>query len=414
MHKISLVGILTICTSLIAQSSDEFQRGACFDAGLQPNIRIWSDAEYLLWWSRKAPLPVPLVTTGSLDDLVPAALDQPNTHTLFGNGSLENKMQSGFRLAARYWLGNRNNYAIEGTGFYLPKLTNCNFSKSSDSTSGLPILGIPFFNAAKLPLPASSGGWILIDNAGETALLASNGTSNFGNIYIYSSSKLWDIELNGIFNFWSRKNSRLSALIGALYTDLSETLNLDYFTQQVGFPNGIFRSTSIADQFSTKNQFYGGQLGIRAEWSKKWFFVNFLGKIAIGNMNEKVQINGSFVDSNPIAYFHYGHGSSGIFAQPTNIGSHVKNQLAFIPQITARIGVNLIKELRLSTGYDFFLMSSVVRPGNEIDRSINETQAGPGPSGTKPTLTGKPLPKKQMDSTVYWAQGLNIGLEFRF
>ncbi|MCX6991102.1 MAG: BBP7 family outer membrane beta-barrel protein [Chlamydiae bacterium] len=434
MHRLFLPGILTIFTPLMAQSSPEynsetahggsqvtpetevssFKRGSCFDAGAQPNIRIWGNAEYLLWWSRAAPLPGALVTTGSLNDPVPAALDEPNTRILFGQESLNSKRQSGFRLELRSWFGNNDNYGLEGSGFYLPKVTKRNFLKSSDASSGLPILGVSFSNAAILPLPASAGGWSSINNSGETALLVADGTTNFGKISAHSSSKLWDVELNGLFHFLNGQNGRLSALFGAIYADLSETLELDYYSQQIAFPEGIFRSTSIVDNFSTHNQFYGGQLGIRGEWSKNWFFANFLGKIAMGDMVEAVRINGTFSDPNPGFYAHYGQGPGGIFAQPTNIGKHKRNRLAFIPQITARIGLNLLKELRISAGYDFFLMSSSVRPGDEIDRSINETQAGPGPSGTEETLTGDPVPKKQMDSTVYWAQGLNLGLEFRF
>jgi hypothetical protein len=278
----------------MAQPNPEFKRGSCFDGGVQQNMRLWGDAEYLLWWSRGAPLPVALITTGDLADSVPAALDQPHTRVLFGKKPIEVKMQSGFRLALRSWFGDKNSYAIEGSGFYLPKLSERNFSKSSEKSTGLPILGVPFSNATTQALPLTTEGWSSIANSGETALLAANGTTLFGKISVYSSSKLWDIELNGLWHFWGEKKARLSALAGVLYTDLSEGLDLYYFTQQILFPEAIFRPTSIADHFSTHNQFYGGQLGIRGEWSENWFFFNFIGKLAIGDMVESVRVDGEF------------------------------------------------------------------------------------------------------------------------
>src|SRR5262245_61953321 len=37
---------------------------------------LWIDAEYLLWWIKDGPLPVPLVTTGSGNDPQPGELGQ--------------------------------------------------------------------------------------------------------------------------------------------------------------------------------------------------------------------------------------------------------------------------------------------------------------------------------------------------
>jgi hypothetical protein len=419
MRDLQFIAILTLACSFVycepfrsrEQPTPEFKRGTCFDAGAQPNIRLWGNAEYLLWWSKGAPVRVALATTGSLDDPIPAALGQPNTHILFGKESLDAKMQSGFRLGLRSWFGNKNNYAVEGSGFYLPKVSKRDFSKMS---SGLAVLGVPFSNSATLLLPFSAGGWSSIGNSGETALLLADGSTLFGSISADSSSKLWDVELNGLYHFFGRGNMRLSALGGALYADLSESLDLHYFTQLISFPQGIFRATKISDHFSTRNQFYGAQFGIKGEWSKNWLFVNFIGKIAIGDMVEKNRVSGTFSEPNPLIYNNYGAGAGGIFAQPSNMGKQRRNHFSCIPQFTLRFGANLLKELRLSSGYDFFLMSGVIRPGDQIDRTINETQVGPGPSGIKATLTGPARPKKRMHSTHYWAQGLNVGLEFRF
>src|SRR5208283_6095108 len=50
---------------------------------------IWASSDYLFWWSKNAPAPVPLVTTGSLADPIPGALGQPGTKVLFGDQTLD-------------------------------------------------------------------------------------------------------------------------------------------------------------------------------------------------------------------------------------------------------------------------------------------------------------------------------------
>ena len=47
------------------------------------------------------------------------------------------------------------------------------------------------------------------------------------------------------------------------------------------------------DRFDTINNFYGGQLGARAEYRMGAFFVAARGTVALGNMHESVEINGA-------------------------------------------------------------------------------------------------------------------------
>ena len=41
--------------------------------------RLWFTADYLLWWTKSAAVPQPLITVGSSGDPIPGALGQPNT-----------------------------------------------------------------------------------------------------------------------------------------------------------------------------------------------------------------------------------------------------------------------------------------------------------------------------------------------
>src|SRR5947209_3363321 len=55
----------------------------------QSDSRLWANADYLLWWIRKGPLPVPLVTTGSENDALPGVPGQPGTRVLFGGSGTD-------------------------------------------------------------------------------------------------------------------------------------------------------------------------------------------------------------------------------------------------------------------------------------------------------------------------------------
>ena len=84
--------------------------------------------------------------------------------------------------------------------------------------------------------------------------------------------------------------------------------------------------------------------------------------------------------------------------------NHIKGVPATVTCLTRRV--------RATVGYTFFYMSEVVRPGDQIDRVVNPTQlptAGAFVAGTTPTRPSFPF-----QSSDFWAQGLNFGLEIRY
>src|SRR4051812_32561347 len=63
---------------------------------------FWASAEYLLWWVKAGPLPLPLIATGSTADPLPGALGQPGTSLVFGNTHNDYHTFSGVRIGAGY------------------------------------------------------------------------------------------------------------------------------------------------------------------------------------------------------------------------------------------------------------------------------------------------------------------------
>ena len=68
----------------------------------------------------------------------------------------------------------------------------------------------------------------------------------------------------------------------------------------------------------------------------------------------------------------------GVYAQPSNIGSYNRNELSAIPEVGVNVGCQLTAHLRALVGYSFLYIAEVVRPGDQIDRTVNLTQQNAG------------------------------------
>ncbi len=102
-------------------------------------------AEYLMWWVSKAPLPVPLVVTGSPTDPVPGALGQPGTKILYGGNGVDYGLLSGMRYDATLWLDPDSRVGLTGNFFQLEGRT-ATFIAAGNKT-GQPFLAEPYTSA---------------------------------------------------------------------------------------------------------------------------------------------------------------------------------------------------------------------------------------------------------------------------
>ena len=98
----------------------------------------------------------------------------------------------------------------------------------------------------------------------------------------------------------------------------------------------------------------------------------------------------------------------GLLALPSNIGRFSRDRFGLIPEVNLNVGYQLTDHLRLFVGYDILYWSNVVRPGDQISRSINPTQQLGG------TLMGVAAPLPQFHTTDFWAQGVSLGLDLQF
>src|SRR5262249_34874117 len=109
----------------------------------------------------------------------------------------------------------------------------------------------------------------------------------------------------------------------------------------------------------------------------------------------------------------------GLLALPSNIGSESRDRFSVVPEAGVSLGFAVMNGVRLSVGYNFLYWSSVVRPGDQIDRRLGVLQipgSPPLPSPPfGPTLPTNPtVPQRLFKDTDFWAHGLTVGLEFTF
>jgi hypothetical protein len=170
---------------------------------------------------------------------------------------------------------------------------------------------------------------------------------------------------------------------------------------------GSFTGT---DTFSTRNQFFGAQLGVKAEQQFGRFDGSVVGKVALGDNYQTVSINGNSVVSG--FGLPSGTTSGGIFTQETNIGQRSRNQFAVVPEAQLQLGYTISSGIRLFVGYDFIYLNNVVRPGDQVDTTLNLTGNPTLSPGS--TLTGAARPEAVFKRSSFWAQGIQFGASYRF
>jgi hypothetical protein len=354
---------------------------------------FWARCEYTLGRVREAPLPIPLVTTGSTKDKSPGAIGQPSTVVLLGNAGVGYKVISGMRFEFGGWLDSQNILGLEASGFVQEMRVN-HFSAVSDKT-GTPLIALPFVNQ-------TPGAGV------ESGQLISNPTKLAGSVVVAATMQRWGTQVNGVFCFCRQPGLEFTLLSGMRYDDLRENLRLS--TTSLNLVTNT--NTTLDDHFNTRNQFFGAQIGASMHTQRNVLSLDVTTKIALGDTHQVVEIQGASGQSGAKAS-PAGSFPGGFFAQPSNLGRTAANPFVAIPSIEFKLGYQITPRLRAFLGYDFLYWNEVVRPGNQIDRNVNLTQS-PILGTTKGVLSGSAVPAPLFNRSGVWAQDVNFGLELRF
>lgn len=360
----------------------------------KPRPCWYGGAEYLLWWTKDAETPPLLTTSDPADDGI---LGRDSTRILFG-GNLDHGVRHGARFRLGHWFD--SGFAVEGSFFFLAGV-NESFAVASTDVNG--VLARPFCN-------------LNLNEAEDSQLIASPGLAS-GRAFIDAPSNLLGADLNFRCPIWCSSgctNVRIDGLVGYRYLRLREGLYIgeEAVTDDPAGVNGI-RAFRIDDRFDTQNRFHGGQVGVVAEFQRGKWSLNSRATVALGNTHQVVDIFGAgrFINANGTVTREQG----GLLALSSNVGRTTRDQFSVVPEFGLTVGYQVTDCLRATAGYNFLFWSSVLRPGDQIDRCLDVNLiprfAGAPGSGNPPVRPGPVVPLKD---TTFWAQGLTFGLELSY
>lgn len=350
--------------------------------------RFSTSAEYLLWWIKDSPASPPLLSTG--------VLGQSDFSVILGGRDYDLGPQQGGRFTASYRL--TPDWTIEGIGFFLPSTP----VTKTVSSSGAP-------DSVRLVVPQ-----FRIDEGREFRLTIASQGEFSGSARESLRSGMNGAELNVARKVAAGAGWRVDVLGGFRYLRLQEELSFAASSVALDEPD-VFMPTDV---FAVDNKFFGAQLGLKADYRWDAWFVQGTAKVALGVMRQAIDVTGSLLtnDFNDLGAPQVFAG--GLFALPTNIGHHRRDRFAVVPEVGLKLGYRLTSWASVFVGYTFLYANKVVRPGDQIDRTINTTQAMTfqAPQTPPPTLTlqGEPRPAVRFRETDVWMQGLSAGVSFSF
>ncbi|HET6882256.1 MAG TPA: BBP7 family outer membrane beta-barrel protein [Pirellulales bacterium] len=362
--------------------------------------KFWFRPDILLWWSKSDPMPQPLVTTGSPADALPGALGQPGTQVVYGGNSINFGLTGGLRLETGLWLDDNRRYGLE-LGYFFLGMPWRRFSDWSDGY-GSPVIARPTIDAA-----SGTEGSYVDALPGYVS----------GGVDVITRSQFQGANVDGAWNLVQTDGLRFDALLGFRYLSLVESLGIfDEFSEvtpgSITFAGAPIRASDVLtdlDHFRLSNSFYGGSLGGRLYLARGRWLITALGKVALGTVQQRASIYGSTTLTD-----WYGNQTvlpGGILATTANMGNHYQSPFAVAPEAHFNVGYQIRPWVTLRVGYSFLFLSNVARPGNQVSRV---TSANLIPTDPAYGTAGPNQPAFQFHTSSYWAQGLNLGLDFRF
>lgn len=391
--------------------------------------KFWVDVDYLCWEIKDSPKIDPLVvqSTSAVIEFSPVLAINlsplAGNNILIGGNRIKDRIRSGIQGTAGCFFDDCLTWGGEVSYFILEKRSK-NKSVHSSGLLGTPILVLPFFDTS-------------VDLESSTPLAAarpitSGLSSPFGGtMSLRVSNDMQGAELNGLWNMGSLASycgCNSSACYGCNNGSCSEVYFIggfrywnfnEYLTFDVNIPNTLppIDVFQTSDKFDVRNNFYGGQIGLKCKYFFDKFYVKATGKVAFGAMCEELKIKGHLLTNdfnNPPFTGTAEIFPGGYLAFPTNQGKHTKTMFAIMPEVDVSLGYKILDCLDLEVGYTFFYVNKMMRATNQIDRNINSTQAPAITAIFPTTLEGPATPEALLKTTSFWAQGLTVGLDFSF
>jgi hypothetical protein len=139
--------------------------------------------------------------------------------------------------------------------------------------------------------------------------------------------------------------------------------------------------------------------------------VNIIGKLAVGNTHEVINLTGNTTMTSAAGATVTVPG--GLLVVRTNTGLFSRDEFTFLPEAQVKVGVHVTRNLSAYVGYSMIYWFDVARPGEQFDRGVNPILVPSNLAFTgAPAVPARPISIFQKSD--FWTQGINFGLELRF
>lgn len=386
---------------------------------------------------KSTPVAAPLLTLASFADPLPGAIGQPGTRLVLGNRPVNPGIQAG----ARSLIGYRWESGLGLELGYFQCLANDVLGVTTTGLPGSPNLAVPVFDVSGVSgLNGVPGQSIFVLPGPYPGALVGSPAAQVpafqGAFFLTISNQFQGAELNATSRLGERGNFRFDGIAGFRWVELRERLTYEVAT--AGVPGSVVAGAFVnaSDSFATRNDFYGGQVGLRSTFeSGRWFCSSFA-KVAIGGIRQNATVVGQSQASNGNLFLATNGTANtmlptGVFAEPSNSGSFSRDRFTVIPEFTLNMGYRVSERIRIFVGYNFLFLGSVMRPGDQIDANINVTRTGlaaasratvgtgTGPipfgmPGAAPPPSGPIAPVFPFKATDVWVQGIQFGISANY
>jgi hypothetical protein len=337
-----------------------------------PGARWVVSVDYILWWLREGRIP-PTLTTSSQASR--GLLGQPDTRLLYGGDRIQTRHGdrfNGVRPALGYWFDDAQSIGVEARAFFLER-DSTHFKATSDGST---LLARVYENPDGSPASSIVAGQ------------SPTGPRN-GGFVGYSRVELFGEEANLVAALLTGDGFRLEVLGGARFLQMRDRTDLTATGRTLPQTTTLF---GLDDHYRVEDAYYGGQVGLRGELTRGRWFVNLRGAVGLGGNVAQVRAFGSTLFQTPAERLVT---PNGLTVQASNGGAFDRTTLNMVSEVGLNVGCRLTDHVRLYTGYTFLLWDSPMRSGDQIDLVVN--------GSSRPTIPFK--------EDLFWAQGLNAGVE---
>lgn len=363
-------------------AAEEDVSGARFEFG-------W---EYLFMYTKQMRFPT-LVTLGDPIDIPSGALDQPGTTRLFGGEGFG--ASGGGRFRWTLWVVDPEFLAFDGNFMIMENQAKAVTFQGKDFDPQ--VLARPYYN---VPLELEDA-----DPRHIPGVLQGSTSDTF-------VTRLMGAEVNMRMNLsgvpFYYEGPTMTLLFGARWFKLDDKYSTSDVTEDL--PEDTFITTAIQDNFTTYNNFVGGQVGLQYHYHLNRFHFDLMGKVALGSNRQSIQLTGFTQQLDEGGLIPPAATTNrGFLVQPTNAGDYTQAKIGYMPELSANVSAEITSRIKITVGYTYLGLNNAVRPDRVIDRELNIQQINQFPL-TPPLVPGAP----QFNETFFWVQWVNLGLELTF